>query len=378
MYGPKSKTKSGRRMSGYPVYVPGHVVERGAVRRYRKLGGAALDAHRRATSAGYRERKKYPKRRGVTRNSRRSRRTSMRRNPRYVVVNRRRRSRRSSRKARLRRNQTVFGADLTRDVLKPVAGGTAGFVAARLLSNGLANVEMLRGILDKDKSAAEAGNTKIAANLLGIVATLGLARKVKVIGDNRGALVTGMGLALADRLLAKFAGDSGYLSGFGEYVSQPLGEYVSQPLGAYVSDPSMGEYVDQPLGAFEAAAGMGTLYAAAGYHEGIDPADQGSVDGLMDVMEAAAGMGSPMMYATAGMGTLYAAAGMGAEADAELQAYYASQQPPFVSTQTPTDLARPVTHVMPHDKRVPTSLVTPEGKGYAGGLFARNLFAGMF
>jgi hypothetical protein len=375
MYGPKSKTKSGRRISGYPVYVPGHVVERAAVRRYRKLGGAALDSHRRATSAGYRERKKYPKRRGVTRNSRR--RTSMRRNPRYVVVNRRRRSRRGSRKSRLRRNAMVFGADLGRDVVKPVIGGTAGFMAARLLSNTLANVDAFRGILDKDKSAAEAGNTKIVANLLGIVATLGLARKVKVIGDNRGALVTGMGLALADRLIGKFAGDAGYLSGLGEYVSQPLGEYVSQPLGAYVADPSMGEYVSQPLGAFEAAAGMGTMYAtagmgtlfaAAGYHEGIDPADQGSVDGLMDTMEAAAGMGN-IMYATAGLG---------AEADAELQAYYASQQPPFVSTQTPTDLARPVTRTMPYDKPVPTSLVTPEGKGYAGGLFARNLFAGMF
>ena len=307
----------------------------------------------------------------------------MRRNPKYVVVNKRRRSRRGSRKSRLRRNAAmVFGADLTRDVLKPVAGGTAGFVAARLLSNGLANVEALRGVLDKDKSAAEASNTKIAANLLGILATLGLAKKVKIIGDNRGALVTGMGLALADRLIGKFAGDSaGYLSGFGEYVSSPLGEYVSQPLGAYVADPSMGEYVSQPLGVFEAAAGMGspmmyatagmgTLYAAAGYHEGIDPADQGSVDGLMDVMEAAAG--------TSGMGTLYAAAGMGAEADAELQAYYASQQPPFASIQTPTDLARPVTHTMPRDKQVPTSLVTPEGKGYAGGLFARNLLAGMF
>lgn len=375
MYGSKSKTKGGRRLEGYPVYIPGHVVERASVRRYKRLGGAALDAHRRATTSGYRERKKYPKSRKVTKNGRR--RTSMRRNPKYVVVNRRRKSRRGSRKARLRKNQTVFGADLMGDVVKPVLGGTVGFVAARLLSNSLANVDALRGVLDKDKSAAEAGNTKIAANVLGIVATLGLSTKVKVVRDNRGALVTGMGLALADRLISNFAGESGgYLSGFGEYVSQPLGEYVSQPLGAYVNDPSMGEYVSQPLGAIEAAAGMGTmyataglgtLYATAGYAEGVDPADQGSVDGLMDTMEAAAGMG-----------TLYATAGLGAEADAELQAYYASQQPPFASIQTPTDLARPVTKEMPYDKVVPTSLVTPEGKGYAGGLFARNLFAGMF
>lgn len=279
-------------------------------------------------------------------------------------------NRRRSRRRRMRRN--IFGgADVMRDVVTPVLGGTAGFVGARVLSNALANIEGLRNILDKDKPAAEATNTKIAANLVGILATLGLATRVDIIKRNQGALITGMGLALTDRLLSKITGDAAqYLGGFGEYVSQPLGEYVSQPLGAYVQDPGMGttlyaaaglsEYVDQPLG--------NTLYAAAGlgYAEGVDPADQGGVDGLMDVMEAAAGMG-----------TMYATAGLGAEADASLQSYYARHQPPFASIQTPTDMARPVTRTMPYAKPVPDSLVTPEGRGYAGGLFARNLFAGM-
>jgi hypothetical protein len=57
---------------------------------------------------------------------------------------------------------------------------------------------------------------------------------------------------------------------------------------------------------------------------------------------------------------------------------YAKMQPPFASIQTPTDLAQQVTRTLPYDKPVPMSLVTPEGRGYAGGLFARTLFSGMF
>lgn len=332
-----------------------------------------------------RRNRRRSRRKSTRRNSRRRR---SRRNPKYVVANRGRRRRKSSRRnksrrRRVRRNQGFFGADLMQDVLVPVLGGTAGFIGARVLSNGLANIDAVRGILDKDKPAADATGTKIAGNVLGIIATLGLAPKVKVIKDNQGAIITGMGLALTDRLLGMVGGDMGaYLGSFGEYVTQPLGEYVTQPLGeyvtqplgAYVADPGMGEtlYAAAGMGGpvLEAAAGMGApvLEAAAGYHEGVDPGDQSGIDRTMDAME----------YATAGMGeTLYAAAGLGAEADATLKKMYAESQPPFASIQTPTDIARPVTKNMPYARPVPDSLVTPEGKGYAGGLFARNLFAGM-
>lgn len=381
-YGPRSKGRPNKRgtrkrMSGYPVLVPASVSERAYVRKYR-FGGAAKDAHGQAKRSGYAERKKYARRR-VTKNRRtsmrrNSKRRGTRRNPRYVVANRRRRR-------KLRRN--FFGADLMKDVVTPVLGGTAGFVAARFLANGLANVEAIRNILDKDKPAADAENTKIAANVLGIIATLGLATKVPMVKKNQGALITGMGLALTDRLLGRLTGDAAaYLSGgFGEYVSSPLGEYVSSPLGAYVQTPGFGEYVDQPLSGLGntlyAAAGLGMEYATAGYSEGVDPADMAGVDGAMDVMEAAAGTGQ-VMEAAAGMGTLYAAAGMGAEEDSRLKNMYAREQPPFASIQTPTDLAMPVDRMMPYARPVPSSLVTPEGKGYAGGLYARHLFAGMF
>jgi hypothetical protein len=243
-----------------------------------------------------------------------------------------------------------------------------------VLSNGVANVAAVRDLLDKGQSAATAQNTKIAANVLGILATLGFAPRVPILKRNQGAIITGMGLALTDRLLAKVSGPAAaYLSGFGEYVSQPLGEYVSQPLGAYVQDPGMlgvGEYVSQPLGeTLYAAAGMGeTLYAAAGYPEGVDPGDQGSIDRTMDSMET--------MQAAAGMGTLYATAGLG-EADARLEKMWGQNPPPFASIQTPTDTALAVNKSMPYARPVPDSMVTPEGRGYAGGLFARSLYAGM-
>ena len=351
--GPRSKRK------GYPVYVPAHISTTAYLRRF-TFGGAAKAAHARRSS--------------VKKNRRHSmRRRHTRRNPNYVVVkNGRRRGR------RMRAN--LFGANIVNDVVIPGAGGVAGFLAARLVSNVAAGQSWLTGALDA--GAADPENTKLLANAVGIAATLGIAQKVPMVRKHQGALVTGMGLALADRLIRKFAPGQSVLSGFGEYVNQPMGEYVNQPmagLGAYVQDPSaMGEYVNQPMSGlgstYYAAAGMGTMYAAAGYPEGQDPANQESIDGLMDVMEAAAG--GPF-EAAAGMGTYYAAAGLGAEADATLEKMYAKEQPPFVSTETPTDLAMTVTRDMVRDKKVPTSLVTPEGRGFAGGLFARHLFAGM-
>jgi hypothetical protein len=375
-YGPKSGRKY--RHAGYPVLVPPHVSRFAYVRKFR-FGGAAKDAHARARSSGYAERRRYSRwrkppaswaRKRMTANKRRSsRRSSMRRNQKYVVMNRRRR--------RVRRNTGVAallgGADLMQDVVTPVIGGTVGFVAARLLSNGLANVAQVRGMLDSGAvDAASAPNTKIAASLLGIAATLGLSTKVDIIRKNRGPLVVGMGLALTDRLISRFSAGSPYASYLGEYY-EGIGEYVDQPmsgLGALYAAAGTGEYVDQPM-------------SGLGYAEGVDPANMAHVDRTMNVMEAAAG--GPM-EAAAGMGMMYAAAGMGAddttmgsgEADAALAAMYAKRQPPFVSTVMPVSGALPVTATLPLDKEIHGSLVTPEGKGFAGGVFARHLFAGMF
>lgn len=291
----------------------------------------------------------------------------------------------------------VYGRDLINEVVMPAGVATGGFLIANALSNAVASNEGMRNLLDRGRDADQALATKSVANGVGILATLGVAAYGaksgnKLITDNATPLLTGMGLSLIARLL-RGTGLSLYL---GEYVEQPmsgLGQtyYAAAGVGAYVNDPSAG-------------IGDATYYATAGlgqsYAEGIDPADQASVDGLMDVMEAAAG--SPILEAAAGVGeyieqpmngmgeyveqpmsglgdaTYYATAGLGAEADATLQKWYQKHQPPFASIQTPTDMAAAVTKEIPYDRPIPTSLVTPEGKGYAGGLFARSLFAGMF
>jgi hypothetical protein len=372
--------RRGSRTRGYPVLLPPQVAH-GYVRSFR-FGGAAKDAHSRRLSSPPRERRKYPKRR-ITKNSRRRR--SMRRNPKYVVANRRRSRRVHRNRGRRGLRRNIFGADVMNDVLVPVGAGTAGFVAARLASNGIAQIGAVRGMLDSGAEAAGAENTKMVANGLAILATLGLATKVPMIRRHQGAIVTGMGLALADRLLGRVTGPAAaYLQGLGEYFEQPvsgMGEYFEQPvagLGAYVRDPSagMGEYFEQPVSGMGqapmyATAGMGQapMYATAGMGAGIndDPANQAHVDHAMDVAEAAAGVDQ----AAAGFGTMYATAGMGQ-----------ASTPPVVdigfrSTVTPTDVAAPITRDLPYAKPIETSLVTPEGKGYAGGLFARHLFGGM-
>jgi hypothetical protein len=291
----------------------------------------------------------------------------------------RRNRRRSS--ARLRKNP-LFGADVMTDVVKPVAAGTAGFVTAKLLSNAVAKVDMITKILDKSDPAA-ADNTKIVANVLGIGATLFAAPKVKIIADNRNALVIGMGLALLDRVIAKMniaaLGETYYAAaGIGEYVNSPIngigefGEYVNSPINGM---GEFGEYVNSPINGlgetYYAAAGTGEYVNSPinglGYIEGVDPADQGQIDSLMDTMEAAAGVGAAELSETA----------------SRIGSPFGVKQ--FETTFTPVDVARPVTHTLPEDlpvtagpeteESLPRS--TPEGRGYAGGVFARNLFSGM-
>jgi hypothetical protein len=381
-FGPRSKRK------GYAVYVPGHVSERGYVRKF-SFHGAAKRAHERARDFGY-SKKRYSKkavsangrssmrRRSKKRHSRHSkrrvsrnkgRRHSKRRSSRrlrgnkYIVVKNRRR--------RMRRNVTIFGVDPITQVAIPGAYAVGGLMAANAASNLAASMPAITGVLDAGR--ADPIVTKSLVGAAVGLATIAFGGKLPpMIRQNLGPLVAGMGCAVAVRLLrgtqaAPYLGTWG--AGFGEYVDQPLGSYVQDPsMGEYVDQP-LGEYVDQPLSGTEA-----TMYAAAGL------GDQDSVDGLMDVMEAAAGVGA--YEAAAGMGTLYAAAGLGAGEGGPATMLPARgpggmQQPAFVSTGTPIDMAREVSEVMQRDARIPTSLVTPEGRGSAGGIFSRSIFGGM-
>lgn len=286
-----------------------------------------------------------------------------RRHSRKLNSNKRRSSRRHRRSSLalrmngLRRNPVVAGL---KNLVKPVGIGAGGFIAARLIGYGASKVSAITGMLDK-ADPITAPNTKIVANLLGIVGTLVLAPKVPYLKDNKEAFVVGMGLALMDRLIAKWAppamlGETYYAAaGFGEYVNSPMGEYVNSPMGSF------GEYVNSPMGE--------TYYAAAGvgeFDEGVDPSDQGQIDGVMDVMEAAAGVGGELTPEMSRIG----------------RAFGLKQ---FVSTETPLDIARGVTANQPNDLPVTAGPVsqddlprsTPGGRGYAGGVFAKNLFSGM-
>lgn len=410
--------KPGSKRRGYPVYVPGHVTPKSYVRKF-TFGGVAKRAH--ASKGSWRgqllqllqaaeRRPRTSKRKGSKRTSRKkgskrtsskktsrrggsrravkkNRRTPMarrrrskrstRRNPNYVIVNGRRRR-------RVKRNGLMDLARSTvQDIGVPAGVATGGFLAANAIANLAANSDSVRNLLDAGKSPDQALLTKSLVNAGAIMAALGASQMRStpaLVRQYATPGLIGMGLSLFARLL-RGTTLAPYLGRLGEYVEQPMGEYVSQPMGAYVNDPSMGEYVSQPMNGlgstFYAAAGLGspTLYAAAGYAEGIDPANQEGVDGLMDVMEAAAG--TPVMEAAAGMG-LGSEPYMGeGEADASLAKMYSKMQPAWASIQEPTDLARAVDRTMPRDLPIPTSLVTPEGKGWAGGLFSRHLFGGM-
>lgn len=373
-FGPHSKRK------GYAVYVPGHVSERAYVRKFH-FGGAARAAHSRAMRDGYRKHsKKAPLaangRSSMRRNSkrrskrvsknRRSRRSRRLRGNRYVVANRRH-SKRHSRRG-LRRNVTIFGVDPISQVAIPGVYAVSGLMATNAVSNFAANMPAIRNILDSGRSADDAFWTKTLAGAAAAAGMVAFGGKMpSMIRQNLTPLIAGMGCAVAVRVFrgnTSFAPLAPYLGTWGA----GFGEYVNQPLGAYVTDPSMGEYVNQPLGEYVNQPLGSTMYAAAGMGD--------SVDGLMDVMEASAGVGA---YEAAA-GTMYAAAGMGADEVAMLtpprdQDGY--QQPPFVSTETPIDIARDVTAVMRRDQPVRPSLVTHEAREGAGGLFSRSIFGPM-
>jgi len=277
----------------------------------------------------------------------------------------------------LRRNQIVTGI---KNMVKPVALGAGGFLAARLLGSGAAKLDYLTKMLDKSDPVM-APNTKIVANIVGIVATIAVGGKIPYVKDNREAIVVGMGLALVDRLIAKAAwapamGETFYAAaGFGEYVNSPIngfGEYVNSPINGF------GEYVNSPINGlgetFYAAAGIGGQRAAAAgtgegdYPEGIDPADQDQIDGIMDVMEASAGVGEDVVLSPT-MSKIGRAFG----------------RKQFEYTGTPLDVMRPVTAEMDRNRPVTAGPITeeaivgatPGGRGYAGGVFAKNLFSGM-
>lgn len=268
------------------------------------------------------------RRRRTRRNSRRRR---SRRNPKYVVANRRRRSRRSSRMRHNRRRRVRRNPDYMADVITPVAGGAAGFVAARLLGNFWAE----KGWISSDPKMA-----KLAAAAVGIPATFLAARQMPggLVAKNSGAIVLGMGLAAAEAFLR----DTPLLGG------SPAAAAVVPDTSASPSGPAplpgTAPLVDQPgeMTVVEGGDGLSSYYQSplngdyytAGMLGSTEPGDQDAVDSSLDTMEARGGDVA-------------------------------------VSTVIPTDLALKAS-TMPQ-----WAPVRRGEQGHAGGMFARTLFSGM-
>ena len=268
----------------------------------------------------------------------------------------------SRRRRRIHRNarkvlRNIFGADVVRDVVTPVIGGTVGFVLARYAGN-MASARF--------PQLADPRYGKLAAAALLIPATFAAAKMSPMVRENSGAVVLGVGLAAAESFLrntpllggapiaAVIAAPSpSGPAATGSYYNEGMlglgrGYDLSHAGAPYQGMLGVGEYVDQPM------SGLGaTMYAAAGIGEYVDqpmsglgdsgdgisgigdlgePGDQGAVDSSMNRMES-------------------------------------------ISTITPTDVAMRA-GVRPQVRRVTTPFASGD-KGYAGGMFARHIFSGM-
>lgn len=228
-----------------------------------------------------------------------------------------------------------------RQVVTPVLGGAAGFIAARYFGNMAAM---------KDWGTTDPKVAKTVAAAVGIPATFMLSRQMPggLVSQNSGAIVLGMGLAAAEawlrdtpllggsRAAASVTEDSGNGNGNGNglpgtapLVDQPGEQTVVENgdgLSAYYSSP-MGESLD---GDYYTAAMLGNA----------DPADQASVEASLNNMESNGG------------------------------------NVPAVSTVIPTDTALRAP-TMPQFAPVKERFINRGDRGHAGGLFARTLFSGM-
>jgi hypothetical protein len=321
-----------------------------------------------------------------------------------------------SKKRRMHKNP--LGSDLMA-LGRPVLGATAGFAASRAV-NALALYGLSKTKMDLSGVGAQIG-IRAAATAVGVVGTLALGDKVGLIRDNRTSIVTGMVLNVLESAVRNVAtlrltadtnpylrnlalGASYYdVSHAGAPYSPMMGEYVSQSLngdmGSYIAQAAagMGEYVSQSLNGGD---GLGeyvsqSLNGFGEYAEGVDPSDQEGVDGMINNAEAVAGLsGTEVMAATAGLGmteVMAATAGLGATQGmnrgivTRRGVYNFFTQPvaagrgniPTVSIE---DAPMPVVGMGPaHPGAVPIGdqVSTPEGRGYAGGIFGRHIFGTM-
>lgn len=291
----------------------------------------------------------------ATANRRRSRRNSM-----YPIANGRRRRRRGW----LRPN--LFGTDIVSGVAIPVIGGAVGFVAARALGNWLS----MQGSLPLVGGSPKWGKT--AAALAGVAGVMVLGRSQPMVRQHQLALMLGMGLAASESFLR----DTVLLGGAPAAAALTPSEAVAAPSDAADTANRVAEgggsatsglssyYTEGMLGLGDGVqrsifwrerkrasvpglhGGYDVSHAGAPYKGmlglGEDPANQAHVDDAMDALENGTNGGTHA-----------------------------------VSTVTPTDAVRRA-HDWNWNEPVTEQFTSgSDGRGGAGGLFARNLFSGM-
>jgi hypothetical protein len=262
---------------------------------------------------------------------------------------RRRHSRRTSKsRRRVNRNakailKNIFGANVMNDVVTPVLGGTVGFIAARYLGNMVS---------EKVPQLADPRYGKLAAAAVGIAATFAASGANPMIAKNSGPLVLGMGLAAAEAFLR----NTPLLGG-----APAAALLVATPPAAPHPPPEPPEPPPEPLPSETAAAGVGSYYSEGmlGLGRGYDTSHAGApYQGMLGVGEYVDSL-----------------SGLGEDPASQEAADHAMNRMESVATITPTDLAVQARN-MPAVRPVTTPFASGD-KGYAGGMFARHLFAGM-
>ena len=223
----------------------------------------------------------------------------------------------------MRRNQGIFGADIMTSVVVPVLGGSAGFVLARYLGNMLAM---------RDMGTTDPKVGKTIAAVVGIPIIVALSPMNKMIAENSGAIILGMGMASAEAWIRDVP-----LLGGGPAAAAILPDQMPLVVeGDEGSPEEVGGDTDSSIGSYyeTAASGLADYYSEGMLGGlGADPGNQGHVDNAMNHMEA-------------------------------------------VSTVIPTDMAMPAS-TMPQFASVSEPFVNQGDRGHAGGMFARQLFSGM-
>lgn len=250
-----------------------------------------------------------------------------------------RRNRRSMKPNRRRLRRNIFGTDIMSGVVVPVLGGTAGFIAVRALGNFWANMPNFPLVAGNPRAS------KLAAAVVGIPLAYWASKKMPMVRDNSGAIVLGMGLAATE----------GYLRGTPWLTGSPAS--LLADLRAQHAVASAGGAAPAPSA--PTAAAPAAAPATSGFGQYYTPGMLGLGYGV-DVSH----------YGAPYQGML----GLGDDLD---QSVAPTQDGATgVSTVTPTDVASAMSN-QPQARRVRERMVSPEDRGYAGGMFARHLFAGM-